>query len=57
MHAAGVSAGEVGVGVVGIGFDLLVGEGDGGVGERFDAVTDGRGTGTLRLEVRKESWA
>jgi hypothetical protein len=38
MHAAGVTAGEVGVGVVGIGFDLLVGEGDGGVGERFDAV-------------------
>lgn len=38
VHAAGVSAGEVCVGVVGIGFDLLVGESNGGVGERFDAV-------------------
>jgi hypothetical protein len=43
MHAAGVSAGEVCVGVVGVGFDLLVGEGDGGVGEGFDAVASGLG--------------
>jgi hypothetical protein len=43
VHAASVSAGEVCVGIVGIGFDLLVGEGDGGVGERFDAVACGLG--------------
>ena len=43
VHATGVSAGEVGVGVVGIGFDLLIGEGDGGVGERFNAVACGLG--------------
>lgn len=41
VHATGVSAGEVGVGVVGIGLDLLVAEGDGRVGERFDAVARG----------------
>jgi hypothetical protein len=43
VHAAGVPAGEVCISVVGIGFDLLVGEGDGGVGEGFDAVACGLG--------------
>jgi hypothetical protein len=41
VHAASVTACEVGVGVVGIGFYLLVGESDGGVGEGFDAVARG----------------
>ena len=45
VHAAGVAAGEVGVLVVGVGFDLLVAEGDGGVGEGFDAVARGLGDG------------
>jgi hypothetical protein len=41
VHASGVASCEVGVSVVGVDFDLLVGEGDGGVGEGFDAVADG----------------
>ena len=49
VHAAGVATGEVGVGVVGVGFDLLVGEGDGLVGEGFDAVADGLGDGDVAL--------
>jgi hypothetical protein len=40
-HASRIASGEVGVRVVGILFDLLVAEGDGGVGEGFDAVTNG----------------
>src|SRR6266576_303033 len=36
VHATGVSAGEVGVCVAGIGLDLLVAEGDGRVGEGLD---------------------
>ena len=47
VHASGVAAGEVGVGVVGVGFYLLVAEGDGGVGELFDAVTSGLGNGDV----------
>src|SRR6202034_3394677 len=43
VHAASVTACEVGVGVVGIGFDLLVGESDGGIGDGFDAVARGLG--------------
>ena len=49
VHATGVAASEVGVGVVGVGFDLLVGEGDGGVGEGFDAVARGLGDGDAAL--------
>jgi hypothetical protein len=49
VHAAGVATGEVGVGVVGVGFDLLVGKGDGLVGEGFDAVADGLGDGDVAL--------
>ena len=49
VHATGVAAGEVGVGVVGVGFDLLIGEGDGLVGEGFDAVADGLGDGDVAL--------
>jgi hypothetical protein len=45
VHAAGVATGEVGVGVVGVGFDLLVGEGYGLVGEGLDAIADGLGDG------------
>ncbi len=41
VHAASVAAGEVGVRVVGVGFDLLVAESDGGVGEGLDAVARG----------------
>ena len=47
VHAAGVSAGEVGVRVVGVGFDLLIAEGDGGVGEGLDAVAGGLGDGDV----------
>ncbi len=49
VHAAGVSAGEVGVGVVGVVFDLLVGHGDGGAGELLDAVAGGLGDGDAAL--------
>jgi hypothetical protein len=49
VHATGVAAGEVGVGVVGVGFDLLVAEGDGGVGELLDAVARGLGDGDAAL--------
>jgi len=49
VHAAGVSAGEVGVCVVGIGLDLLVAEGDGRVGEGLDARADVRGDGDVAL--------
>ena len=45
VHAASVAAGEVGVRVVGVGLDLLVAEGDGGVGEGLDAVAGGLGDG------------
>ncbi|WP_260738746.1 hypothetical protein [Tunturiibacter lichenicola] len=41
MHATGVSAGEVGIGVVGVGLDLLVGEGYCLVGKGLDAVANG----------------
>jgi hypothetical protein len=41
VHAASVTTSEVGVGIVRVGFNLLVGQGDGRVGERFDAVADG----------------
>jgi hypothetical protein len=37
VHASSVAASEVGICVVGVGFDLLVGDGDGGVGEGFNA--------------------
>ncbi len=47
VHATSVAAGEVGVGVVWIGFDLAVAEGDGGVGERFDAVANVGGDGDV----------
>jgi hypothetical protein len=47
VHAASVSAGEVGVGVAGVCFDLLVAEGDGGVGEGLDAGTDVGGDGDV----------
>ena len=49
VHAASVAAGEVGVRVVGIGFDLLVAESDGGVGEGLDAVADVGGDGDAAL--------
>jgi hypothetical protein len=49
VHAAGVSAGEVCVCVVGVGLDLLVAEGDGGVGEGFDAGADVGGDGDVAL--------
>jgi hypothetical protein len=49
MHASGVAAGEVGVLVVGVFFDLAVAEGDGGVGEGFDAVARGLGNGNVAL--------
>jgi hypothetical protein len=49
VHAAGISAGEVGVGVVGVRLDLLVAEGDGGVGEGFDAGADVGGDGDVSL--------
>jgi hypothetical protein len=49
MHASGVAAGEVGVLVVGVSFDLAVAEGDGGVGEGFDAVARGLGNGNVAL--------
>jgi hypothetical protein len=49
VHAAGVATGEVGVGVVGVGFNLLVGEGDGLVGEGLDAVADGLRDGDVAL--------
>ena len=49
VHAAGVSAGEVGVCIVGIGLDLLVAEGDGGVGEGLDARADVRRHGDVAL--------
>ena len=41
VHAAGVSSGKQGVLVVGVGFDELIGHGDGGVGELLDTVTRG----------------
>ena len=41
VHAAGVSTGEVGIGVAGVVFDLLIGHSDGGVGELLDAVAGG----------------
>jgi hypothetical protein len=49
VHASGVAAGEVGVLVVGVLFDLTVAEGDGGVGEGFDAVARGLGNGDAAL--------
>jgi hypothetical protein len=49
VHASGVAAGEVGVLVVGVLFDLAVAEGDGGVGEGFDAVARGLGNGDAAL--------
>ncbi len=49
VHAASVSAGEVGVLIVGVGFDALVGERDGGVGEGLDAVARGLGDGDVAL--------
>jgi len=49
VHATSVSAGKVGVGVVGIGFDLLVAEGDGGVGDGFDAGANVGGDGDVAL--------
>jgi hypothetical protein len=39
VHAFGISAGEVGIGVFGIGFDLLVTHGDDRVGELVDTVS------------------
>jgi hypothetical protein len=41
VHAASVATSEVGVSVVGVGFDLLIGEGHCGVGEGFDAIANG----------------
>jgi hypothetical protein len=49
VHASGIAAGEVGVLVVGVLFDLAVAEGDGGVGEGFDAVARGLGDGNVAL--------
>jgi hypothetical protein len=46
-HASGIAPGEVGVRVAGILFDLLIAEGDGGVGEGFDAVARGLGDGDI----------
>jgi len=47
VHTACVTPGEVGVGIVGIGFDLLISEGDGGAGKEFDAVADGLRDGNV----------
>jgi hypothetical protein len=41
VHTASVASGEVGVGVVGVGFDLLIGEGYSLVGKGLDAVANG----------------
>jgi len=49
VHATSVAASEVGVCVVGIGLDLLVAEGDGGVGEGLDARADVGGHGDAAL--------
>jgi hypothetical protein len=49
VHASRVASGEVGVRVVGILFDLLIAEGDGGVGEGFDALAGGLGNGDAAL--------
>ncbi len=49
VHAARVATGEVGVGVVGVGFDLLVGEGYCLIGEGFDAVANGLRDGDVAL--------
>ena len=49
VHAASVSAGEIGVCVVGVRLDLLVAEGDGGVGEGLDARADVGGHGDAAL--------
>jgi len=47
VHASRIASGKVGVRVVGVLLDLLVAEGDGGVGEGFDAVADGLGDGDV----------
>jgi hypothetical protein len=53
VHAACIAARKVGVGVVGVGLDLLIGQGDGGVGEGFDAVADGLGNGNVTFGGEK----
>src|SRR5260370_25663837 len=53
MHTAGVSAGDVGVLVPGIGLDELVAHGDGGARERLDAVARGLGDGDAALGGEK----
>jgi hypothetical protein len=49
VHAASVATSEVGVRVVGVGFDLLIGEGYCGVGEGFDAVANWLRDGDVAL--------
>ena len=49
VHATSVATGEVGVGVFGIGFDLLVAHGDDRFGELIDAVMDVFGNGDVAL--------
>jgi len=49
VHASGKASGEVGVGVVGVLFDLPIAESDGGVGEGFDAVSGGLRNGDATL--------
>jgi len=53
VHSPGIAAGEVGVGVVGIGLDLLIAEIDDEVGELLDAVARGLGNGDVALGGEK----
>ncbi len=47
VHAARVATSEPGMSVIGVGFDLLIAECDGGVGELLDAVARGLGNGDV----------